>query len=283
MNTSTINKAYVIQDNAKKQEYPAIQGSCYQPKTEDEAVNICLSEDSLDLLPEAIAAEFTASVGTFSNKQVPMFVAPESMRWVLLAQPRMFGYNKDDERYQKLEKGVKLYGSGVVTAARVILAAVHDGKLVMGKDGTVQLFTLNLTSKKTGLLGNTKDEDYGESQYGGEKTFASLNAGLEKHYQVKGWITRLVSVKLRVFVHLERSSVKKKDTSLGIRFGLVGGAVPLSEEDQKAVFDLVSTDKFKALVADPYKLNAQTPTTNATTTPASTDVAPDVDLDDIPF
>lgn len=286
----TLNKAYAIQQEGG-QAYPALQADNYKPSKKSDKIQLCLSEDSFKLLSDNQIGAIGGMAGeavTFGTEDFTVFIMPETIRWVVLARPALFGRNKETKRYQKLEKGVKLGGTGIVTASKLFLAAVVNDELLLTDDGEIQLVTFNLTSSKTALVGGLNDKDLGVARNGGHKTLTALNAGLEKHYGAKGWLTHLVSVELKAIVEVFASSVSK-DSSMGIRFVLGEGARPLNEDGQKRCFDLATSDTFKALNADPYRLAQQQASAPTTVDPsdgsslAESTKQANADFDAIPF
>lgn len=270
---ATINTAYLIESDADRLSYPALQADIYQPRSISEAISIGLAEDSFNVLPESSQSLLNAEskLVTFGDNDV-LFFALGTVRIVLLGMPKLFKVNKDTGEYSHLVKGQKLAGTKTVTIARMFVLLLSDqGAFILGNDGNPQVFTLNLKSSKTELLGNAKSQ-------AGDGSIASLNNGLRKHYKVsKGWLAHLVSV-LIVAKPQKFTSSKSKESSMGIMFSFEGNAKILPELMQKQVFDLLQDDDLKQVMSDPFGLGEST-----ASNPASESISEVEDMEAIPF
>lgn len=258
MNTATLLSEYALPDT-QQQKYPAFQADDYQPKSLKSKINICLAESSVELLsPESIEQlNLEIKPVTFGENEANVFVPRSTVEFVFLGLPRLFLYDKETQRYEALTSGTKLAGTKKVTAAKLFMCVAIAGELLLDNDAQPQVFTLNLKSSKTSLL-------KAKFPSAGDGTLHSLNAALTKHYHLKGWITHLASVKLHAMPEKFTSSVSG-DSSLGIKFALDGTATPLSEPNQKAMFELLQHPDLLADLQNPYKL-ASLPPTNASST-----------------
>jgi hypothetical protein len=248
--TITINAEYAIASN-DQQKYPALQADNYQPRNIKETINICLSEQSVELLsPETITKmDFKVSEVTFGDDDVNVFIPQAEIGWCILAMPRPYLFDKETSQYSKLQAGVKLAGTKKVTAAKVFMCGIIDGQLLLDTNGIPQVFTLNLKSSKTRLLkAITPQPD--------DKTIYSLNTWLNKTYKVKGWVAHLASVDLWAVPEKFTSSVTG-DSSLGIYFTLGTKIELLSDANQKLIFDRLQDPELKSDISDPYGLASQ--------------------------
>lgn len=250
--TTTLNAQYVL-PNTNQQKYPALQADNYQPKSLKTEINLCLAEESVDLLsPETIeklSLEITPV--NFGEDDINVFVPKSQLEYVILGMPRLDLYNKESKRYEALVSGTKLAGTKKVTAAKLFMCVTIAGDLLLDNDGKPQIFTLNLKSSRTGLL-------KAQSPTAGDGTLHSLNTALNKHYQVNGWVTHLVSVKLLAVPEKFTSSVSG-DSSLGIKFALQDAATLLTEANQKAMFELLQAPDLQADMDNPFKLDLVAP------------------------
>lgn len=272
----TVNSKYAIQQEQAVQEFPALQADNYRPTKKSDKISLALSESSFGLLTESQIAklgEIKTEIMTYGTEDSTIFVLPSTLRWVFLNRPGTFVWDKVAKRAGYLNKGMKLAGSQMVTLSRCYLACVVNDEVLLNDAGEVQVFTLKLTSSKTGLIGGYNDKDLGVARNNGGKTLTALNAGLETHYGAKGWMTHLVSVNLVANPEVFPSSTSK-DSSMGIRFALEGGAKPLTDASQELTFKLCSSEAFKAKVADPFGLTKGVTADRA---------IPAVGGDDIPF
>jgi len=259
MTNATIDGAiqveYGIASEQSGQQYPAIQVSEYQPKNLKGEVRLVLSEASVDLMnPDFIPRVAIASESCdYGSGDALMFAIEPTARFVILAMPKTFAMDKETKEVFSLQKGQKLKDLNRVTASKLFLSMVIADEIVLNNDGTPQVFTLKLTSTKTALIGGDRDEK-------GSATIHSLNKSLESHFGAKRqWLTHLVSVSLKVKPEKFTSAINGKSSN-GVLFFLEGGARALPSENQKLTFDLVSSDEFKELAKDPFRLNSKTQT-----------------------
>lgn len=266
-----INASYAVELEEGGVSYPAIQGTTYQPRTLKEAVQLCLSADSVDLLVDPACAGWEMVECNFGDEDVPMFVIPKECRFVILGIPKVFIYDKESGEYSHPQRGVRLAGTGKVTATRLPLAVIKpDGEFILDGEGQPQIFTLKLTSSKTALLNGDKfDPEF--------KSIQGLNKALQAHFKKsRASLTHLVSVALGV-APKKFTSRQGDQSSIGIMFTLEGNAKPLPESAQALTFALVAQEDFKAFLADPFRLKAKTEDD------ANTTVEGEINVDDIDF
>ncbi len=247
MTITGINPQYAIATTQAAQEYPAIQVTDYEPRFLDETISFCLSEESYQLI-EDCSPLFNSEIVqcAYNRKSVLMHKIITPVRWVFLNMPPLFAKDKDSKEYSYLQKGARLSDTNKVTAAKCFLLCLVDGKLIKNPDGELKIFTLNLTSNKTNIIGskNYKSES---------KTLVSLNTGLQKHYKVTGNLLHLASVELTVKPK-EFQSSQKNTSSIGVMFYLEGNAKALTEEQQQQVFELINDEEIQELFNDPFHL-----------------------------
>jgi hypothetical protein len=273
-NFDGINAAYGVAIEEGGPRLPSLQATTYQPRTMSEKVGLCLSEDSFSMLePEqAIALGCEASMANFGGDDVTVFVLPQGCRFVLMGVPRLFLYDKNTKEFSYQQRGLKLAGTGKVTATRLTLAMLKpDGELFFDENGDVQLFTLKLTSSKTALVtGSKKNPEL--------KSLQDLNAALQKHFGKRGVsLTHLVSIGL--CVKAERFS-NGSESSIGIMFSIGDAAKPLSEAQQMMTFESLQKPDVLELVQDPFRLKQQGGNGGGSATAADDDYP---NYDDIPI
>ena len=245
--TEGLNTAYAVAAEEITTAYPAIQANEYRPRNTKKQIRLCLSEDSFNMLSEdymtALGSE--ADFSTFGEEEVPVFLLPDGVRFVVLGIPKMFAIGKEDGKIDYLKRGEKLREANKVTITRVPLCMVlPDGSLVMDGDRP-QVFTLKLKSSKTKLVGgDIKDPEY--------RSLQSLQKGLQKAYKLRGQsLVHLVSVQLAA---KPEKFTNGTDSSLGIMFALEGGAKALPDEQQRMVYELLQDEEIQSLITDPFGL-----------------------------
>lgn len=245
-----LNIAYATAVQELSTAYPALQASEYRPRSMKESVSLCLSEDSFNMLSDesaqmTIGADGAIDYVTFGEDEVGIFKLPEGVRYVALGIPKMFAIGKDDGKIDYLKRGEKLREANKVTITRVpLLMLMPDGGFVMDGDRP-QIFTLKLKSSKTKLVGG----DIRNPEY---RSLKSLQTALCKHYKVRNSsLVHLVSVEIGV---KPEKFTNGTDSSMGIMFTLEGNAKPLSEPQQKIVFDLLQDESIQELITDPFGL-----------------------------
>jgi len=244
-----INTQYGVESGQSGQRYPAIQASSYEPKANEDIVLI-LSEGSVEAMNPDYAAKVVSDSISVDYCDRLMFTINPLARFVVLAMPRMFSMDKATKEIFPLAKGQKLKPLNRVTAARLLLAMIIGDELVVDTDGNPQIFTLKLTSTKTNLIGGDRDAV-------GASTIHSLNKSLGEHFKAKSqWLTHLVSINIKAipdkFINLETGKSKVRTL-----FSLAGGAKALSSDNQRVLFNLITSDDFKALAADPFHLSGK--------------------------
>ena len=251
----TLNTSYALQEEDQGARYPALQAETYKPSSLKQAVRVGMSQESAELLSEdtlkALNCEVVSATYKGGDVEVEILVPKSTLRWVIVGRPQLFLFDKDQEKYEHWPRGMKLAGTKKVTASRVLMACLCDGKLLADDAGLPQPFTLNLKSSKTQLVG-------GYSSKPGDGSIASLNKGLCDYWKQKGWLTHLVSVALKAVP--EKFTQRNGDqSSLGVRFVLDGGATVLSDADQKTMFEFSQLSEIVEAVQNPFRLEAIRP------------------------
>ena len=266
-----LNSAYVQEMEEGGAQYPSIMADNYEPSKLKDKVFLGFPENSWDmlcesaqlqlagvvsgqglgLLPESLAAVMAAIVceGEFATSHEVFTIVPATnVRWIVLGKPGLFAVDKEGN-YSRLIKGEKLKSAGKNTIARLYLAAITGDKLVADEDGEPQIFTLNLKSTKTKLIGKPTDKP-------GSGTLSALNNGLQKHYKTKGWLGGLVSVEINAVTHkFDYTDGGAAKSSIGVMFTLGEGAKIIPEDCQKAIFDRIDDD-LKATMKDPFGVSS---------------------------
>lgn len=247
----TLNADYAIASESSSQRYPAIQATVYKPGSMREKIQLALAKESVDILTPEQQKLINAEHGIFAlanGDDVELFTLPDTVRFSILAMPRVLGLDKKTGVVSPIQKGEKLGGNGGrVTVSRLLLAMIVDDQIVLDDDGNPQIFTLKLKSTNTTLIGNQKNPDEG--------TIHSLNQSVGKLLNKPNqWLTHLVSVSIEA-KPVKRQSKLSSEASLATEFVLNPNAKALPKEAQKKLFEFVSTDEFKALAADPFGLN----------------------------
>lgn len=280
MTELTINKQYAIEDESRGQSFPALQATDYQPKNSKVVVNIGLSDESTGMLTDdaIFKLKFETETVSYGETEVTLHIPTSEVRWVIVGRPKLFLFDKDNGEYSLLQKGQKLKGTKKVTIAKLFLGCVCNGELLLTDEGKPQLFTLNLKSSKTALIGGYRSQP-------GDGTIESLNKGLNKHYDCKGWLTHLVSVDIKAVP--ERFTSGSGESSLGIKYVLEGSARILPEEQQKMMFEVANDREIKEIINDPFRVGSpsqaqEQPSSQQSSSQTET-VEEEIDYDEIPF
>lgn len=247
-----LNVSYGVKIEGLGQSYPAIQATTYQPRTMGESIQLCISEESFDLLSgqarEAINP--TAISCNFGGDDVLMMAIGSELRFVMLGKPRVLCLDKETGEVTQLQKGMKLAGTKKVTATKLIMASVHGDTVLEADDGTPQIFTLKLTSNKTALV----DGDRSNPEM---RSLDAMNTKLLKHYGLRRtWLGHLVSVQLGVKPE-KFTSKASGQSSVGIRFELMGGARPLPDPVQQRMGLLAQSEEVQELLKNPFASSNQ--------------------------
>ena len=246
MTFTEINPQFAIPSSISEQKYPALQVTNYKPRTEEDEINFCLSESSLNLLfTEGNLFETEVVECIYGRDRVLMHQITSKVRWVFLNIPRIFLQDKTTKEISLPQKGVKLFGTNKVTVAKCFLACLVEDKLLLDIEGLPQIFTLKLTSSKTQLIGY---QDQSKN-----KSILALNKEIQKHFKTRDNLVHLVSIDLKVRAK-EFISNYSGDSSLGVDFQLVGNAKVLKQEHQQQVFNLVTNEEIQSLFDDPFNL-----------------------------
>jgi hypothetical protein len=244
--TDTLLTEYLIPLDQNGAKYPTLQVDNYRPASLKTALKLIISTESKDLICADAQANLKLTLTTcdFGDGDIEMFVVPADIRFVILAMPKVFAQNKKDKQVYQIQRGDKFKELNRVSIAKLLLAAVVDGKLILDDDGLPQIFTLKLLSTRTQLI-ESKNKD--------DKTIKSLNIALQNHYKAKRQsLTHLVSVNLAPVVTLQVSATDSKTSSFASSYELIGDAIPLTKEQQGTIFHFVTSDEFKAFNADPF-------------------------------
>ena len=247
MTLAEINPEYAIQSNQQGQQFPALQVNDYEPRSLDAEINFCISEDSYQLIEDSSPLFNTEIIECIYNqKSTLMHKIITPVRWIFLNIPPLFAKDRDTGEISYLQKGERLKETNRVSAAKCFLACLVNGELIKSPDGKPEIFTLNLTSSKTNLIGSRKIDST-------DKTLLDLNTGLQKFHKIKGNLIHLASVGVTAKPKVFQSS-DKKTSSLGVMFYLEENAKALREEQQQEIFELVSDEKIQAIFNDPFGL-----------------------------
>jgi len=251
----TLNTSYALQEEDQGTRYPALQAETYKPTSLKQSVRIGMAQESAEMLSEdalkLLKCETVPVTYKDGDVEIDLLIPTATVRWVIVGRPQIFLYDKDAEQYERWPRGMRLAGTKKVTASRVLMACLCDGKLLIDDAGLPQAFTLNLKSTKTELVG-------GYNSKPGDGSITSLNKGLCDHWKQKGWLTHLVSVALKAVP--EKFTQRNGDqSSLGVRFVLDGGATVLSDADQKTMFEFSQLSEIVEAVQNPFRLEAVKP------------------------
>lgn len=245
-----INSAYTQQVEEGGAAYPSIMASDYQPKMTTK-VTMGLPEASWDMLSNEgqVLLEATMSEAAF-GEEVVGFYTPKAVRWIILNLPGLFVVD-DEGNVERLERGMKLAGSGKKTLAKMFMCAIVGEQIILDDEGLPQVFSINLKSSKTALIGKAVDKE-------GSGSVWALNKALRAHWKGgKGsWYTQQVTVELTA--KPEKFTSKSNDqSSIGVMFSLEGGARILSEENQAGIHDLLQDKELQATMADPFNISGR--------------------------
>ena len=249
--------------------YPAIMADTYKPANTKIKVTLGLTEPHLDLLDDRADGLVGAAVSIEYGEDVEQFSPiSDGVRWVVLAQPRLFAENQETKEITGLTKGMS--DRGEKTVSKVLLGCLVGGKLVLDSEGLVQIFTLKLKSTKTNLIGNRTDKDGGVEKNAGYSTIASLNNAVRancKGAAKNAWVAHLASIELLAVSELFTKSggggdgKKKADSSMGIRFIFGERAQQVPSAEAKKIVELSGTEEFKEFAKNPFIKFAALPAT----------------------
>jgi hypothetical protein len=247
--------------------YPAIMADTYKPANTKIKVTLGLTEPHLDLLDDRADGLVGAAVSIEYGEDVEQFSPiSDGVRWVVLAQPRLFAENQETKEISTLTKGMS--DRGEKTVSKVLLGCLVNDKLVLDSEGLVQIFTLKLKSTKTNLIGNRTDKDGGVAKNADYSTIASLNNAVRancKGAAKNAWVAHLASIELlavsELFTKSGGDGKKKADSSMGIRFIFGEGAKQVPREEAKKIVELIGTEEFKEFAKNPFVKFAALPAT----------------------
>ena len=259
--TKMTNSTFVIDDQTNSlsvgygtpstsgESFPVIMASNYEPKIKDEVPLCLLTDKTNDMSEDELASlKLTPSVVQYGDNDDCHILTGlnHENRFVILAKPNLYVMDKAKKVLGFLEKGMKL--GEIVTVAKLYLAVLKsDDSLVMDQSLTQpQIFTLKLNSTKTKLILDNRNPK--------AKTIDSLNRALRSHYKTTNNLVHLVSVAIVATPTKFTSSADAKKSSVGIMFALHGDAKPLSDANQKMMSELVQSDRFIELNANPFGL-----------------------------
>jgi len=255
-----------------------VQANLYKPRAGDyltlvlpEKTEQRLCDEAKALLGPAKRAKSVLGNDVYDAIDLAGFSA------VVLCAPRVFKMQREGNKIDKATQRMEMArGSGICTASRVwVFLRTPMGKWVPGADGSPQLFALKLTGYRTG---------WGSKNQPG--SIPELDSILRKEHKQGVFVLNMFAVGLGVKPVTYGSGSTKAET---VEFSFASGMTPemLPEEQQKAVYEYVTTDEFLKLAVDPFGIEdgGQEDVSQPMAAPAATvgtGAAP-VDLDSIPF
>jgi hypothetical protein len=254
LDVQAVNKDMLVETGGGAK-YPYIQPTTYEPSKPSDKIGFALSPDVLELellTKESIEAlKLMPYSAVYNTNEVEMLEITASVRWVILAKPRTYGMDKTDKKIYPLESGVKLRDMGRVTCAKVFLGAVVDDVLLTAEDKSPQIFTFKLKSTATNLIAVRDKPEM--------STIETLNKSLQKFFKAPtSWCTHLVSVDLQAFAEKKTSTIDTSQSKMATSYRFSGAAKSVPVEYHQKIRDLVGSDDFKAMAADPFRLNGIT-------------------------
>ncbi len=108
MTVTGINPKYAIESNQLGQQFPAIQADNYQPRSLDEQIDFCISEESYQLMEDSSPLFNTEIIKCyFGRESVMMHKIISPVRWVFLTMPKIFLIDKKSKKikFLTLKKG----------------------------------------------------------------------------------------------------------------------------------------------------------------------------------
>lgn len=139
-----------IEEQQKKQKYPAIQLNQYKGLQLNTPLYWCFGEESLRLIPESIQAklklsQFEVYYSDDENaKPLQMFKPDAALRFIPLAIPKIYKENKTSKKISRFSKFI----DGDQTVAKLFLALIIDGQLATN-EGLPIVITLKVSSFRT--------------------------------------------------------------------------------------------------------------------------------------
>ena len=239
--TLTLNSEYFIAPTEGDQKYPALQASNYLPEDGESEIFLCLNEKSANKLTEGSKSllGLTEETVKFKKGKDSVFRVTKPFQAVFLGHPSLFCYDKEAKVYSRLEKGMKLAGTKKVTATRMLLAIVCDGKLLAKEDGTIEAFTLKLLSTRTNMATQLND----------------IHTGLKKKFNAKNSrILHLFGFSLSVSPVEMKSSVVKGEASWSAVFSVNPDPQPLPDGLQMALCQFAASEEVSQFMKDPFFL-----------------------------
>lgn len=275
---------YAIDREGGGVRYPHLQVDNYRPANAKTPVRVGIPDSAMNLIPPDSPLHKAVKYECFTygddGVDVDLGLIDDSVRWVILARPRIMGLVKATNDVVPLSKGMRERGE--VTISKVLLACLVDGELILDENQNPQIFTLKLKSNKTGFVGNEQDKDCGMSRNNGHRTIAQLNKAIVSKAEGKPgqWLAHTASVVIGAVA--EKFTGRDGKSSWGVRFVFPEGtnAKPLPSPIAKQIFQFVSTESFKELAKDPLGLNRSTV---AETEQPRSNPATETDFDDMPF
>ncbi len=245
---------FAIEGQGGGQLYPALQALDYKPK-KGQFIPFVLSEESAELLSDEAKTKLNLKPVTayYSNTgEESLVYEMGDFRVVALGFPRLCYFDKkaQKDKYGFVTEGLKFVGSSRVTALRMLFAVVVNGEILLSDVGTVQLFTLKLTSTKTKLCGgDINDKDF--------VSFKGINADLVAREKLKprSEVVHLVSVKLKIEAEVFTSR-QTGESSVGVIFKIDGDYQPLTKEQMALMNALRLTEEVVGFLKDPFRINA---------------------------
>lgn len=243
----TINQAYLIPDDGG-QALPFLMASDYQPRTLQDKLNLVITKEVVEVLPEEIQIKLAVMdqsivLGGETKEAYDL----SHCEWVILTKPAgYYVYDKSIDRIRKQVRGED-WSSNLSTVARVFLACAVNGEVLMDGQGNIQIFTLKLSGTRCNWI------------YKGDRSMIGLNKALCKKYGVPSgnWLTHLVSVGISPVPYATEYE-GQKNIRTRFEFSSGRGAKPLADIYQAACFALVLSDDFKTLMSDPFGVERAT-------------------------
>ena len=240
----TLNSEYFIAPSEGEQKYPALQASNYKPDDEESEVFLCLNEKSADKLTDESKALLGLVEETVRFKQGKdsVYKISNPFQVVFLGHPSLSCYDKENKVYSRLEKGMKLAGTKKVTATRMLMAIVCNGKLLTKADGTIEAFTLKLLSTRTNMASQ----------------LIEIHNSLKKKFNAKNnRIIHLFGFSLVATPVEMKSTVVKGEASWATVFSINTDPQPLPDEMQMALCQFASSEEVSQFMKDPFYLQQQ--------------------------
>lgn len=231
--------------------YPWIQFSEYEPKNSKAKIDVVVPEDALEMLSETAASKLeTTPIEMYFDEEEVLSYRFDNVRWVILQKPESYYcQNKETKEIIRVYRGLK-FGKTWKSVAKLYLAAVVDGEMLLNDEGELQIFQMKLTGLKTQWVGS---DDV-------ERNIYKFNSALCKHYGLnkRTWAASLASVRFAASPRLFKSKEDDQDSWGAMpHFEEGDSARPLSEANQKLTWEWLQTEEAQALGDDPFGLKGK--------------------------